>query len=392
MKEEYKRRREAERHLVKTLPNVNPDVIFTPTRQESLDVESIVLMNVCTQGNEFIVTMTSEWWIEAFEIGKKVKSSEVNPDSLSEISDNELVPQSQTGKSLWRAMPRETHCDRYGDLTFVAPDVVGCIIPDTPAVVCTWHVRTGTLLGRVCVSGGHSRMFVSKISDNEFVVASSNGSLYFFSHDEGRNLKESSRIWKAHPRPIWEVSYHKGVVVSASADWTARLWDLESKKRIAILYHDQAVEDVAISDDYIVTCSRYGRVELEKGEVRIFKNGDEYPLLKILRHTHYMGHLKILDNKRIMCKRFAMRNVDGERVERELVVVIDIELECVVALLKSGCRYIAAREILADGRLVAVGAEGCRGVIATFSRRVRQLLCEKDVKGVSERRMMCSLM
>ena len=391
MKDDYKRRRVAERQLIKTLPNVDPNDMSRPMRQELIDVNSNQVMDVSAQDNEFIVTIRNEWWIETYVIDEKSRDSMVSTDSLSEVSDDELVPQSHIGKSLWCAMPREIGCGKYGALTFVSTDIIGCIIPDSPASVCTFYVRTGELLAKVTVPGEHYLMCASKISDSKFVVGSDNGNLYFFSHDRGRNLKETSRIWKAHMLAIWELSCHKDIVVSVSADWTARLWDAESKERLAVLYHDQAVEDVAITDDYIVTCSRYSRVPFKKGEMRIYKNSGGYELLKILRHTHFMGIVKLVDNKRVVCQHFGLRNDDNEKIERDLIMVIDIDRECVVAQLKIRCRIIHDYTILADGRLLAVGTGGCRGVIATFPHRVRELICDKDTKRVLNRRIPCSL-
>ena len=391
MKDGYKRRREAERHLIKTLPDVDPNVIFTPTRQELIDVGCQV-MDARAQGNEFIVTMNKEWWIEAYEISKNSRSPCVDIDLLSEVSDDKLVPQSQLGKSLWCAMPRAIDCAKYGDLTFAAPDIVVCIIPDTPPLVCTFYARTGELLAKVNVSEMCSLTSVSKISDNEFVVGSENGNLYFFAHDEGRNLKETARVRKAHMDAIWSLSYYKDVVVSASADWTAQLWATQTKKRIAILHHDQAVEDVAIVSEYIVTCSRYSRMLFRKGEVRIYKNGDGYALLKILRHTHSVGNVKIVNHNHIVCQHFGPWTDNNEKIERDLIMVIDIERGCIVAQLKVGCRVIYDYTVLVDGRLVAVGSGGCRGVIATFPRRVRELICETVTKRALGWQIPCSLM
>ena len=391
MKDEYKRRRDAERHLIKTLPDGDPNIILKPIRQELIGADCNEVTNVCTQGNEFIVTSTDKWWVEVYILESKPSKLPLNTDSISEISDDELVPQHETRKSVWCAIPRKTTA-QYGDVTFVAPDLVGFVVPGTPASVCTFYVRTGECVSNVSIPGAHFQLYVTKICDTEFVVASNNGNLYFFSHERGNNLQATSRIWKAHVSSILSVLYHKGIVVSASTDWTVRLWDLKSKKRVAILSHDQEVEDVAISDDFIVTCSRYGRTILKKGEVRIYKNSDGYQLLKILRHTHFMGSVKIVDNKRVICRRFAFRNHEFAMLESDFIMVIDIERECEVVLLKVGSRHMNARAILADGRLVVVGGGGCRAVIATFPRRVRELICDKGIRGGPERRILCSLM
>ena len=391
MKDDYKRRRKAERHLIRTLADGGPNVMFKPVRQESLNVDCSVVTNVCTQGNEFIVTSTDKWWVQVYIYENKNAKFPLNPDLISETSDNELVPQSQTRKSFWCALPREIDIGNYGDLSFIAPDVVACIVPGTPASLCTFYVRTGERLARVSVPGEHTWLRLSKIISSELVVGSDNGTLYFFSHDGGRNLKETARIWKAHLASVLSVLYHQGMLVSASTDWTVRLWDWKSKTRLAVLYHDQEVDDVAISDDHIVTCSRYSRVDFKKGEVRIYNNGDGFVLLKILRHTHFIGNVRIVSNKHIVCHRFGMKISYGE-FDRDFLVVIDIERECVVAQLKVGCRDIQDYVVLVDGRLVVVGAEGCNGVIARFSRHVRQLICVNNKKRAFQRQVKCLLM
>ena len=391
MKDDYKRRRKAERHLIRTLADGGPNVMFTPIRQELLDTDCGDVSNVCSEGSEFIVTSTDEFWLQVYTIEQKKSKLPLNPDLISEISDTELVPQFQTSKSLWYALPRRKNYLQYGDLTFITLDVVVCIIPGAPASVCAFCVRTGERLAMANISGAHFQLYVTEISDTEFVVASYNGNLYFFSHAKGQNLRETSRIWKAHTASILSVIHYKGILLSASIDWTTRLWDLQTRKRLAVLHHDREVEDVAISDDYIVTCSRYTRTHLQKGEIRIYENQDGYTMLKILRHIHFMASVNIVDNRRILCRRFGMKIRKGE-FERDFLLIIDIERECVVAQLKVSSRCIHEYTVLVDGRVVVGGVGGCRGVIATFPPRVRQLICESDKKRAFERRAKCTLM
>ena len=389
MKDDYKRRREAERHLTKTLPDVDPNVVFTPTRQELIDVRTLVT-EARAHGNEFIVTINDEWRIEAYEISEKSRSSVVTINSLADVNDDELVPQSQIGKSLWCAMPRKMGRGNYGHLTFATPNVVVCIVPDTPPLVCAFCARTGERLAKVRVLGIQPLTSVSKISDNEFVVGRENGNLYFFSHDQGRNLKQTARIWKAHMGSIWSLSYREDKVASASEDWTARVWCTESKKCVAVLYHDRQVEDVAIANEYIVTCSHYSPMHFEKGEVRIYNNNDGYALLKILRHTHSVGSVQIVNRNLIVCQQFGPWSDEHEKIERDLILVIDIERERVVAQLKGYCRVIFDYTILVDGRIVAVGSGGV--VITTFPRRVRELICENVTSGGFGWGIPCTLM
>ncbi len=393
MKDEYKRRHKLERPLIRTLPDVDSSHVFTPVHQECLDTDCKNVFDIDTQGQEFIVTSSDEWWLEVYGHCNE-DSTSFDVDSVSEVSDNAVIP-SKSRKALWRAVRRDPELDVLGKVTFLAPDVLGFLRPETiPAAVATWNVRTGRYLESVAFHGDYFCQTMCKISNTEFVVGGALGHLFSFEHECGRNLRGTGRVWKAHTQIISNISVHNGIILTTSMDCTARLWDAETKKRVAVLYHDYEVLSGAISDQYIVTCSRYSESTWEKSELRIYRNCEGYPLTKILRSSEGIFAPTLLEDGRVLCIVRGQMDEDDRPVVRNTLLVVDIENERMLAQLKVGCRTILRYEVLSDGRLVAIGSGGCRGVIATLPRELARLISPKttDKQSKIRRRRMCTLM
>ncbi len=394
MKDDYKRRRKVERPLITTLPDVDSSAVFTAVRQESLDTDSEHVIDITTQGPEFIATSSIEWWIQVYGLFNEDDTASFDLDSVSEISDDRVIP-NKTRKALWRAVPRDPESELMGNIKFLAPDVLGFVRPETGTTsVSTWNVRTGQHLESIVLRGEYTFQDICKISDTEFFVGGAAGHLFSFEHEGGHNLRETGRIWKAHTDYINTISFHNGTIFTTSADWTARLWDATTKKRLAVLYHDGKVFHGAISDRYIVTSSNYSSTIWEKRELRIFRNSEGYPLTKILRAHEGLFAPTFLDGDRALCLLRGYIDDDGRPLVRNTFVVVDFENERMLAQLKVGCRSIGSYEVLSDGRLVATGGGGCRGVIATLPRELRRYIYPKktEKQSNSRRRRMCTLM
>ncbi len=394
MKDDYKRRRKLERPLIRTLPDVDSTDVFTPVHQECLDMDCKFAFNMSIQGQEFIATSSDEWWLEVYGYSTENSTASFDLDSVSEISDDTVIPD-KTRKALWRALPRGPELEVYGDVIFLASDVVGLVQLETsPATVSTWHVRSGQSLESVALPGDLHYEIMSKISDTEFVVGGSQGHLFSFEHEGGYNLRQTRCIWKAHTDTITNISFHNGIIVTTSDDRTARLWDTETKKRLAVLYHDEVVSSGVISDQYIVTCSRYGHSDWEKSELRIYRNSEGYPLTKILRTSEGMFSPTFINDNRVLCTLRGHMDDEYRHLVRNTLVVVDFENERMLARLKVACRGVARYEVLHDGRLVVIGHGGCCGVIATLPHDFRRLISPKPTEKQSKigRRRMCTLM
>ncbi len=394
MKDERKRRRKLERPLIRTLPDVETSDVFAPVHQESLDIDCGYGFFITTQEQEFIAASSDEWWLEVYGIGNENSSASFGLDSASEISDNTVIP-NKTREALWRAVPRDPELKFYGDVTFLAPDVLGLVqLEARLVVVSTWNVRSGQFLESIVVRGDYFYLTMCRISDTKFLVGGAQGHLFCFEHERGYNLRKTRRIWKAHSDVISTISCNNGIIVTTSGDWTARLWDAETKKRLAVLYHDDEVLSGAISNHYIVTCSRYGQSSWENSELRIYRNGEGYPLVRILRTSEGMFAPTLLDGGRILCILRGYRDENSRSVVRDTLLVVDFENELMLAQLKVGCRGIVRYEVLSDGRVVVVGHGGCRGVIATLPRELARLISPTTTEKQSNmgRRKMCTLM
>ncbi len=394
MKDEYKRRRKVERPLIRTLPDVDSSDVFTPVHQEALGTDCAYVFNITTQRQEFIATSSSDWWLEVYGDSNDDSTAPFDVDSVSEVSDDTVIP-NKTRKSLWRAVPRDAEIDLMGNIAFLAPDVIGLVQLETrPSAISTWNVRSGQFLESILLRRELAFHSLCKISDTEFVVGEADGHLFSFQHEGGCNLREKGHVWKAHAEYIYTISFHNGTILTASFDCTARLWDAETKNRLAVLYHDGKVFHSAISDRYIVTSSNYSASTWEKRELRIFRNSDGYPLTKILRAHDGMFAPTFLNDSLVLCVLRGCVDEESRPLVRNTLVVVDFEKEVMLARLKVGCRTIARCKALADGRILAIGQGGCRGVIATLPRDLRRLINLKttEKRSKSGRRRLCTLM
>ncbi len=387
MKDDYRRRRQAERALIQRLPDVDPSLVYTSTHQEYLQVQFTDSGNISAQGNEFLVMSSDSEWLRIFELYDRDTAFPFDTSSVSEMSifsDDRLSPKRWRIPACHRM--NEEEIDSTG-VEFIAPDVIAFVDVDK-GEMSAWNVRSGTCLDSTSFGGILLGPHISKISDTEFAIGSGAGHVCIYRHEEGCNLEETGRIWKAHAGGITSLSCHDDILVTTSKDWTARVWSLESRKRLAVLNHDGILYHTAISHEYIVTCAQPSPESEAFGELRMYRNGDGYPLLKILHGPEQIGRPVIVDDNRLV---FLLRDFvdENERpVTRNSILVFDIESDCVLAALKVGCRFMYKYIVLTDGRIVAIGFGSCRGVIASFPRHIRKLIVPK----CGGRRRMCSLM
>ncbi len=373
MKDEYKRRRKAERGSIRTLSCADASAVFTPVHQESLCTSRECFWGVSAQGNELMATVSKEYGLEVYTLNNDDDNTLLDRDSMSEISDDALVPNARK-RALFRTGRSGVVSDDFGSAIFVAQNVIGYVERHKPGVLSTWFVPSGQCLESVTFQDIRFSPNICKINDTEFAVSSEEGHLCIFAHVEGSNLHEAVRIWKAHSKLIRSVSFHKDTILTTSNDWSARLWNVKTKKRLAVLNHDQEVPRGSISDQYIVTCSHYGNYEWDRGELRIYGNKEGYPLVKILRAHLQIFQPILLDDARVLCIMRGAYDENGSPVVRNSLAVVDIENECVLAQLKVACRVIYCYHLLPDGRLVVSGTGGCRGIIATPPTQLRKLI------------------
>ncbi len=394
MKDERKRRRKVELPLIKTLLDVDSSAVFTPVHQESLDMDCKYVYDMATQGEEFLATSSDEWWLKVYGLRNEDSTSSFDRESISETSDDAVIP-NNTRKALWRTSPRDPGIDPMGNVTFLAPDVLGLVqLQTSPATVSTWNLRSGQFLESIIFRGAYAFQTMCKITDTKFLLGDADGHLFSFEHEGGFKLRETGRIWRAHAYYISSLTFHNGTILTTSGDWSARLWNAETKKRLAVLYHDGKVFSGAMSDQYIVTSSEYDQSDWQKRELRIFRNSEGYPLAKILRAREAMVAPTFLDDGRVLCILRGHMDEDYDHLVRDTLVVVDFENERMLARLKVGCRTIAKYKVLSDGRLVAIGHGGCRGVITTLPRGLGRLISPKTSEKQSKigRRRMCTLM
>ena len=345
------------------------------------------MLDAAAQGSEFLVTSSNRWWVQVYGLNEKNNDPLFDLEST-DISDSALNPDANRSP-LWCSASREL-CGEYGSVTFIAPDVIGCAEVHAQGVVSTWCVHTGECLENATFRSVNFNFNMSKISDTEFVLGSKEGHLCFVAHGGGRNLRESARVWKAHSRRVRYVAVHQKIVATASSDCSVRVWDAKTQQRLAVLNHDNEVCHTAISDKYIATCSSRSHDPSMMGELRIYRNGEGYPLQKIVRSRELLSHPIFIGNDRILCLLRGELDEDYLPLVRDSLGVVDIESERVLARLKVACRSLLSYAVLGDVRLAMVGRIGSCGVIATPPRRVRKLIAANRVQ--NSNRGMCSLM
>ncbi len=188
MKDEYRRRRKAEHRLIKTLEEADSNGALTPVHREYLEVDRPNFVNVSAQGNEYVATTTSNWWIRVYALEKKDNIVPFDPFLISEKMEKALLP-NRTRKPAWFSAPHCTRDDR-DSVQFIALDVIGCVKLEIPGYVSTWCVASGQCLESIVLRGVRFDSGVCRISETEFVVGSEEGHLCFLSHEKGCNLRE----------------------------------------------------------------------------------------------------------------------------------------------------------------------------------------------------------
>lgn len=387
MKDDYKRRRKAEREYIRRIPEIDPGVKIVPIHQKCMDVSCKYLMNVNAEGNEFIATSTNEIGLQMYEADDGLCES-MHEDAISELSkfsDERLIPNRRI-QPFWDS-------DMF--VTFLAKNVVVGVELGA-SMISTWYVCKGHEIENIenhTSRGTQFNRFMSKLNEEEFIICSIDSNLITFKHENGKNLRETQTVWKPHMKSVTSISVHNDIIVTTSEDWTAKIWNVRTRERVHTLYHDQEVNNATISNKYVVTSSRYGRYYWGNGEIRIYNNTKNYSLFRILRDKEQIGHALIVNDSKIV---FRLTNHRNGSFQRHHILIFDIDSESVLAQVKVGCRIIFGYTVLSDGRLVAVGSTGCRGVIATLPRRVRKLITPnstvRNAVNVERRRRLCTLM
>ena len=209
---------------------------------------------------------------------------------------------------------------------------------DDKALVTTWDAKNREPNATIELHNNEVSSIVA-LSEDSFLVGTATGHLGSFGHRAGRALQEVAVVHDAHDGVITALVAKNGLVVSTSNDRTAKVWDMESLKPLSTLNHGHSVLAVDVDSHFIVTgCT--------EGEIRVYRNGEDYALEKIMRGLHGNGAVRsvtLLPDNVLMST-----GVDG------CVVFTDIFYQKPMERVQfDGPVYAAS--VLRDGRIVTCG-------------------------------------
>ncbi len=209
---------------------------------------------------------------------------------------------------------------------------------DEKALVTTWDARSKEPNATIELHSNQVSSIVA-LTEDSFLVGTATGHLGSFGHRNGRSLQEVAVVNDAHAGSVTALVAKNNLVVSASTDRTAKIWSLDELKPLSVLNHGHAVLAVDLNEHFIVTgCT--------EGEIRVYRNGDDYQLEKILRGLHGSGAVRsvtLLPDNIVMST-----GTDG------CVVFTDIFYQKPIERVQfSGPVYAAS--VLRDGRIVTCG-------------------------------------
>lgn len=170
----------------------------------------------------------------------------------------------------------EMHTSAVYDLTALGDDVFASVGSDGRIV--TWIASSGKMLDVVHLEAV-AVISAEAIEHDCMVVGTAYGELIYLKHNQGRNLHKVARCRWAHSACIEVIASHGSIMVAGSHNNTASVWDIRSRRRLALLTHSDVVWDATVSDAHVATCT--------KNDVRVFaRDGAEFPLVRRFRHDY----------------------------------------------------------------------------------------------------------
>eukprot|EP00171_Calliarthron_tuberculosum_P010454 IDg10454t1 len=185
----------------------------------------------------------------------------------------------------------------------------------------------------------HSQVLVSlaSLSDTEFVVGDENGVLSFYKHRNGDNIQFVHSIPSVHQRWVNWIAVHDNLMVSVSECSTVCVWDITTRRRVAMLPHISSVWYAAMNDHIIATSSFQ--------EVRVFKNGPGYRLSHVFKGLN--------QGFRTFCVEVVGDNLLLTAGEGSLITVTSLSMKMPIIRVSTTLPYIQDLTITSDGMVVA---------------------------------------
>lgn len=101
--------------------------------------------------------------------------------------------------------------------------------------------RSGECFEKVKLRGVELNTVMNKISYTEFIADSLEGHLCILCHQRGSNLQETAHFLQTRFLRTDFVLFHENKIVQMSTEFSTCFWDTETRRRLAVLYHDRGV-------------------------------------------------------------------------------------------------------------------------------------------------------
>lgn len=226
--------------------------------------------------------------------------------------------------------------------------------------LCTWDSRTGDRIHNIDL-GTYGVGAIATVGPEALVAGLRFGSLVFVQHTRGRHLAEVARDEGAHLSWIQDIARHKDMMVTASDDMTARVWNLKTRKPLAVLRgHQYPVQCAAVNSRYIATGSG-------DKTLRLYANRVDFPLIFVLEglHTDWIETVRFIGSDLIL---------SGSQEGTMCFTSVSQDPRPIARL--DNTRSVRDTAITADGQIACVGYPGVASVFEPPLVRphIRQLL------------------
>lgn len=253
------------------------------------------------------------------------------------------------------------HAATVENLVHVEGDVLASAGEDGKLIM--WSAEHGRAIEALWLSNHSVRTVASRAG--HIIVGTTTGDLITYAHQGGRHLTRVSRTICAHKSRIWNVIIAGSVLLTGAKDHTVDVWNIELITRRAVLVHTYSVRDITASDGHIVTCSA--------DELRVYRNGADYALLRVVTGLHvktgldersaWLNSVNFIGAGTVVTASF-----DG------ILTFTDVETARPVARVRTACNGIYSATVLPCGRVVVTEQGDVLNEIIELPRSVLELI------------------
>lgn len=261
----------------------------------------------------------------------------------------------------------EMHTEDVYDVAALGGDVVVSVGCDGRVV--TWAARVGKMLDYVQIDCGGIGA-AAALSADCFVTGNCTGELVYYRHTVGSNLLKIAHCRWAHSKGIEVIGAYRNLMVAASVDKTASVWDVRTRVRLGVLHHGSPVWSVSISDDYIATCC--------VNQVRIFSTRRSFTLVQLFVARSYVNTLTFVGNDLLACG-------DGRGLvtfvrpsAASTAVTVRTPLNCVISICTAPDDQVVVSGD--DGKCAVLCLANVRSIVQDFTTHFRTLQTTAAVK------------